>query len=113
MDVVGDQRPGKTAGFSVLQNLAEPLNKVDPICIVFEYLTPLDSPYYHMVKGTGCVYAGLSGHAPLIAYTFYYVNLLSYGYPLFSQQSGYGKSRPGFPVESETFCCAPYTLKYP
>jgi hypothetical protein len=49
MKMIGDQRPGKAAGFRLFQDLAQPIDKIVTILIIFENFTTLDAANNNMV----------------------------------------------------------------
>lgn len=62
MKMVGDQCPGKAAGAGLLQDLAQPVDKIATILNIFENFSTLNAPCNNMVQGSRGVYARLSRH---------------------------------------------------
>ena len=56
MCVIWDQRPGKTGSLGFLQVGIQSIQEVLPILVIFEDLSPIDSPEDNVVQGTGRVY---------------------------------------------------------
>ena len=66
MEMIGDRRPGKATGFRLFQDLAQPIDKIVTILIIFENFSTLDTANNNMVQGSGGVYPRLSGHARIL-----------------------------------------------
>ena len=63
VEMVGNQRPGKTARLGLLEHPAQPLDKIIAVLVVGKDLFALDTLDNDMMQRSGGVDAGLSGHA--------------------------------------------------
>ena len=62
LGVISYQRPCKTGSASVYKNLAQPVNKVPIIDLVFKYGLALNPPHNDVVQCSGRIYSGFSRH---------------------------------------------------
>jgi hypothetical protein len=60
MGVISYQRPCKTGNVSVYKNLAQPVNKVPIVDLVFKYGLALNPPDNDVVQYAGRIYSGFS-----------------------------------------------------
>jgi hypothetical protein len=67
MKMIGDQCPGVTGRFGVIEDCAQAIKKIVPVLIVYKDFAPFDTPDNDVVQGTGRVYAGLARHAGLFS----------------------------------------------
>ncbi len=61
MGVISYQRPCKTGSDSVYKNLAQPVNKVPIVDLVFKYGLTLNSPDNDVVQCSGRIYSAFRG----------------------------------------------------
>ena len=64
--MIGYPCPSKAAGLGLFQDIAQPINKIVTILIIFENFSTLDTANNNMVQGSGGVYPRLSGHARIL-----------------------------------------------
>ena len=62
MGVIIYQRPCKTGSASVYKNLAQLVNKVPIVDLVFKYGIAFNPPGNDVVQCSGCIYSGFSKH---------------------------------------------------
>ena len=64
--MIGNQRPAKTKGLRVGDNIIDSLNEVFAVGIIFENFPALDSPNDDMLQGTGGIDSGFAWHKGFI-----------------------------------------------
>ncbi len=62
MGVISYQRPCKTGSASFYKNLAQPVNKVPIVDLVFKYGLAVNPPDNDVVQCSGRIYSGFSRH---------------------------------------------------
>jgi hypothetical protein len=67
MEMVVNQGPGKAWGLSFRDHPTEPSHKVISIRIIGKYVTALDAAADDVLQRSGCINAGFSRYADIIA----------------------------------------------
>ena len=68
------QRPCKTGSASVYKNLAQPVNKVRIVDLVFKYGLALNPPDNDVVQCSGRIYSGFSRHGNTLTFPDPFIN---------------------------------------
>ena len=90
MGVISYQRPCKTGSASVYKNLAQPVNKVPIVDLVFKYGLALNPPDNDVVQCSGRIYSGFSRHGGGLTVPDPFVNFSpAYPYPVIELSSGH------------------------
>jgi len=66
--MVGNQDPGKTFCAGFREYLSKPIQKIDPVGIIFKYISALNPSYNNMMKGSWSINAGFTWHAKTKSY---------------------------------------------
>jgi hypothetical protein len=74
MGVISYQRPCKTGSASFYNNLAQPVNKVPIVDLIFKYGLSLNSPDNDVVQCSGLIYSGFSRHRGRLTFLDSFVN---------------------------------------
>ena len=67
MGMIGDERPSKTKGLRLGDDITQPFNKIIPVLIIGEYPPTLDSTNNNMMQGSGSIDARFAWHTKLIS----------------------------------------------
>jgi hypothetical protein len=65
MGMIGEERPSKTKGFRLGDDITQAFNKIIPVLIIGEYPPTLDSTNNNMMQGSGSSMRALRGIQPL------------------------------------------------
>ena len=82
MRMIGYQRPTKTKGLGVGDNVIQSVNEIFPVGIIIKNFPTLDSSNNDMLQGTGCIDSGLAWHNSFIPQKPKNIKLYFYGRPL-------------------------------
>ena len=74
MGVISYQRPCKTGSASFYKNLAQPVNKVPIVDLVFKYGLALNPPDNDVVQCSGRIYSSFSRHGGRLTFPDPFVN---------------------------------------
>jgi hypothetical protein len=74
MGVISYRRPFKTVSASFYKNLAQPINKVRIVDLVFKYGLALNPPDKHVVQCSGRIYSDFSRHGGRLTFPDPFVN---------------------------------------
>jgi hypothetical protein len=55
------------------KHLPQPINKINTILVILEYLSAFDPPHNNMMKGTGCIYTRFTRHGVMAPNTYIYI----------------------------------------
>jgi len=67
MGVIGDERPSKTKGFRLGDDITQAFNKIIPVLIIGEYPPTLNSTNNNMMQGSGSIDACFAWPTTLVS----------------------------------------------